>query len=254
MTARHIIIMLEAYFFMLFCVPLPVLCVGNAAGLAVTALLIILTVHPEILFGAAEKLADLGFFGELALALIIAAAVFAVILAAAVSVKMAAAARRRPEKGLPYTVIILGCRVRGDRPSRMLRRRLNAAYEYLKENPSSVCVVSGGKGRDERISEAEAMKKYLLGLGLDGSRIFEENRSTSTLENLKFSKEIILSRGLPENIAAATDRFHQYRASLLAERLGMKVRAVSAATEPRYAPTYWVREWFGIAFYKIRSH
>lgn len=244
--------MLEAYFFMLFCVPLPVICSGNAAGLAVTALLIIFTVYSDNALKIVGELWHSGNAAVFALLIISAAIIAIMIYLIILSVKMLKAQHNRADFTKPCTVIILGCRVRGTRPTRMLRRRLNTAYEYMQKNPQSVCIVSGGKGADEQISEAQAMKTYLLGLGLEESRIYFEDRSTSTLENLKFSQEIIRSRGLSDNIAVATDGFHQYRASLLARRLGMSVKAISASTEPRYLPTYWVREWFGITLYTIK--
>ena len=52
------------------------------------------------------------------------------------------------------TVLVLGCSVKGERPSRMLRQRIEAATEYLEKNPDSKAVLSGGQGPDEKISEA----------------------------------------------------------------------------------------------------
>jgi uncharacterized SAM-binding protein YcdF (DUF218 family) len=245
MTVRHIFIMLEAYFFMLFCVPFPVICAGNAAGLIFFAALIVCTVYCDIFAEAVWTVWNSG--GGKALICIFAVAIIAfAVYFTVLSIKMLAVQKRRPDPGKPCTVIILGCRVKGTRPTRMLRKRLEAAYSYMQSNPQSVCIVSGGQGSDEQISEAEAMRTYLLGLGVDERRIYSESRSVSTYENLKFSLEVIREYGLPERIAIATDGFHQYRASVFARRLSMRTTAVSSKTEPRYLPTYWVREWFGI--------
>ena len=79
-------------------------------------------------------------------------------------------------------VIVLGAGLRGDRPSTTLKGRLNAAYEYHLENPDALIIVSGGQGHDEDITEAEAMKKYLVALGIPDDRIVKEEKSTSTYE------------------------------------------------------------------------
>jgi uncharacterized SAM-binding protein YcdF (DUF218 family) len=233
--------MLEAYLFMLFCVPLPVVNLGNAAGLIFSSALIFCTANYETLSGTAVFIA-----AEVILAT-------AILAAAVLTVKMLHCARNTPPERGKCTVIILGCRVRGTRPSRMLRRRLRAAYTYLKKNPEAVCIVSGGQGADEEISEAAAMREYLLSLGLVESRIFCEDKSTSTRENLEFSLREIRRLGLSETVTIATDGFHQYRAGVMARALGMRTYAISAVTEPRYAATYWVREWFAIGQVWLRK-
>lgn len=67
----------------------------------------------------------------------------------------------KPEKGLDY-LIVLGSQVKPDGPSRVLKYRLDRAEKYLKENPSTICIVSGGRGTNELQSEASAMKQYLV--------------------------------------------------------------------------------------------
>lgn len=252
MYLQNILLMLEAYLLILFCIPLPIICSGNAAGIIFSALLMILTFYFEpisiFLTSVWHSSAAAKIFLTSAASIVLIISVYIII----ISVKMLSAKKRRPPRSLPCTVIILGCRVRGTRPSRMLRKRLNAAYDFLCENPRAVCIVSGGQGSDEKISEAQAMRRYLLDKGLDKNRVYSEDKSSSTLENLKFSQKIIEARNLPDTIAIATDGFHQYRAALIAEQLGIRSYTVPSVTEPRYAPTYWVREWFAIILYKIK--
>ncbi len=92
-------------------------------------------------------------------------------------------------------VIVLGCQVKGETPTPMLCDRLNAALELLESNPNAVCVVSGGQGPQEHISEAEAMRRYLNERGIADKRIITEPLSTSTEENLRFSAELLSERG-----------------------------------------------------------
>lgn len=167
-----------------------------------------------------------------------------VALAIVFSVLMIRAGTARPDTEQP--VIVLGCKVKGTRPSLMLAKRLDSAYEYLSGN-NAVVIVSGGKGANEQISEAECMKNYLVSKGLDEKRIITEDKSTSTQENLEFSKKILEEKGLGTDVVIATDLFHQYRASLIAKETNLNVKAVSAKTSLWLVPTYWVREWFGLA-------
>jgi uncharacterized SAM-binding protein YcdF (DUF218 family) len=146
----------------------------------------------------------------------------------------------------PQTVIVLGCKVNGSTPSLMLVRRLNVAYEYLIKNETSVVIVTGGQGADEDISEAAAMNTYLLQKGIAAERIYTDDRSTSTYENLRNAQIIMQANGLGNSAVIATDGFHQLRAQMIADELGLETQGLSAQTPAWLTPTYWVREWFGV--------
>lgn len=149
-------------------------------------------------------------------------------------------ANRQPAKNA--TVVVLGCQVNGETPSLMLSRRLEAAYTYLQREPTAACIVSGGKGNHEEISEAECMYRWLTNKGIAPERIFREDRSRSTAENLAFSAEIIHQNGLSQDLAIVTDGFHQLRASYLAQQQGMSSGAVSANTPFYLLGTFSTRE------------
>lgn len=146
------------------------------------------------------------------------------------------------------TLVVLGCRTYGDRPSIMLASRLDAAYNYLIEHPQAVCVVSGGQGSDEPISEGEFMYQYLVKKGIAPERIYRETESTSTRENLLFSKAIIEKESLNPQIAIVTNEYHEYRASMVAKALGLEYSAVPAKTPWWLFPTYYIRELYGILY------
>lgn len=148
--------------------------------------------------------------------------------------------------------IVLGCKVNGTRPSIMLQQRLDAAYAYWTEHPDCLLVVSGGKGSNEDISEAACMYQYLTEKGVPADRILQEDRSTSTRENLRFSKELLVKQGcMPKEIALVTNEFHQLRASMIAKNCGWTVSSIPAHTQPWLIPTYWVREWLGILHHTL---
>ncbi len=156
------------------------------------------------------------------------------------SVNMARYAEREADE--PGAVIVLGCQVRGDVPSTMLARRLDAALETLEEHPEAVCVVSGGKGSGENVSEAEAMRRYLIERGIEESRVILEDKSVSTRENIRFSAELLKERGI-DTAVIVTNEFHQYRADIYARRNGLNAGHHSTRTPLKNIANYWVREW-----------
>ncbi|MDF2506066.1 YdcF family protein [Clostridium sp.] len=118
-------------------------------------------------------------------------------------------------------VMILGAGLRGKEISLTLKERMEKGVEYLRSNPEALVIVSGGQGPDEEITEAEAMKKYLVGHGIKEARIIKEDRSTSTMENFKNTKEIVLKNNNESiKILVVTNDFHMFRAKLLANRNG----------------------------------
>ena len=150
---------------------------------------------------------------------------------------------RQPPADLQQeTVVVLGCKVNGDQPSQMLRRRLDAAAAYLKEQPDALCIVSGGQGHNESRSEASVMKDYLLAQGISEERIYCEDRSANTKENLLFSNDIVAEEGLNPDLVIVSDGFHQFRARLIARKLELTSYALSAHTSFWLVPAYAVRE------------
>lgn len=153
----------------------------------------------------------------------------------------------RPAGQETRTVIVLGCQIIGDQPSRMLRYRLDAAEQYLKAHPDAAAVVSGGRSPTEAYSEAEVMKNELVKRGIDASKIYLEDRSADTEENIRFSGQIISENKLSGQTAIATDSFHQLRAAVYANRAGLSPAPLSARTPWGLLPSYWVREFFALA-------
>lgn len=142
-------------------------------------------------------------------------------------------------------VIILGAALHGSEPSRALLGRLEAALKYLKENESCVVCVSGGKGYGEDISEAAAMKKWLVEKGVDERRIIIEDKSESTFENFSFSKEKIKDMFGKNDFKAAfvTNDFHVFRAERLAELAGIEKAAhIHSNTDAIILPQCCIRE------------
>lgn len=146
------------------------------------------------------------------------------------------------------TAVVLGAQVKGTNPSVILYGRIQAAERYLQENPEAKAVLTGGKGSDEQISEADCMYNVMVTEGIDPQRLYKEDKATDTKENFAFSMQLIGQNGLNPDIAVVTDGFHQFRAKLIAQKQGVtgKLGAVCADTDWVFVPTYTVREWLAL--------
>ena len=232
-----------------FLIAFPFANAGTVAGGFMCLLLMALTLRWKSFAGFVGKLWKTGAGKGIVITASVIIAV-AVVYVTLLNMMMLGAKFNKPDK--PNAIVVLGCQVRGERPSKMLRRRLEAAKELLDEYPDVKCVVSGGQGSDEKISEAECMKRYLVENGISEGRIIMEDKSKTTFENLKFSLEKLDELGISRDITIVTDGYHQYRASLIAKEQGAgKVTAYSADTEFRHIASHWVREWIALTKFFI---
>ncbi|GBF12106.1 YdcF family protein [Tepidibacillus infernus] len=145
-------------------------------------------------------------------------------------------------------MIVLGSGLHDDQLTLTLLERLNTSIDYLSKYPDLPVVVTGGKGFGETISEAEAMKKYLVEQGINKERILTEDQSTSTMENFRFSKDLLLKKGEKEplKILIVTSDFHLFRAKLLARRIGFEPTGLPAKTPIYVLPNLYIREYFAV--------
>lgn len=245
---HSLIILAGTVFFIWFSIPLfthRILNIGNLTGLVVSGILLIGGIFYKN-FQQGIFYLQKYFLGKCVIGIMAIAIGIVVITAVIETVLIVKASAKKPQENA--TLIVLGCKVYGEHASRSLRERLDAALIYLEENPNSQCIVSGGMGEREKISEAECMYRYLTKKGINSSRIIKEDKSTSTRENLRFSKKIMEEKGLGNNIAIATSEYHQYRASQIAKSLGFSVGAVSGHTAWWLFPTFYMRELYGILY------
>lgn len=96
----------------------------------------------------------------------------------------------------PSAMVIFGCKVESWGPSVLLQDRLDTALDYLEDHPDMKIVVTGGKGDDEHMSEAQCMYNYLTEHGVDGENILMEDRSRNTWQNVNFCKPLMESNGM----------------------------------------------------------
>ena len=167
------------------------------------------------------------------------------------------AARRKPNFDKDY-MIILWCKMRKDGSlTNLLRGRVDKAIKFRNEQIKStwkdlIFVPSGGKGNDEVISEAEAIKNYLVKKWIDEKDILMEDKAKNTYENIKFSNELINNKNA--NIAFSTTNYHVFRAGLLATEQGLYFEWIWSKTKRYFWINAFIREFVGTLYAERRKH
>ena len=155
-------------------------------------------------------------------------------------------------------MLILGCQIKKDGTlTPLLKGRVDRAIEFRNEQLEStgkdlIFVPSGGKGNDEIISEAEAMKKYLLEHGIKEKNILVENKSKNTYENIKFSNKLINNK--KANIGFSTTNYHVMRAGLIATEQGLKFGGIGSKTKSYFWINAFIREFIGTLYSERKKH
>lgn len=159
-------------------------------------------------------------------------------------------ASRRTPPNHTDAILVLGAGVKGNKPSAVLTERLKTAIAYVRNHPEDKVILSGGRGPGENIAEAEAMRIYWEKHSdkTASVQLLLENRSTSTYQNLAFSKSLFFKttgRQLKTAIIVTSD-FHQYRAGLLARRQQITPYSLSSPTPFYLYPNVMLREYLAI--------
>ena len=158
-----------------------------------------------------------------------------------------------PQEAVDY-IVVLGAKVNADGPSVSLWDRICAAYTYLEEHPNVIAVVSGGRGTDEPITEAECMFRELVELGIDPKRIWMEDEATSTWENMHFTLDLIEEKTgqRPTKLGVFSSEYHLFRSSLFAKAAGVEFVGIPARTSrAAQAINHFMREVAGVWHYII---
>lgn len=168
-------------------------------------------------------------------------AVAAVVIVSSIAIGMAIS--KEPPAGAD-AIVVLGAAVHGDEVTDTLEKRLDTAMKYYWDNPGSVIVVTGGMGSGENLSEAEAMRRYLVAYGVPGESIIVEDKASNTRENFVFSRNLIEERlDEPGQIVYVTSDFHILRAGAEARKAGFENAAGLGAPTPIFTvPGAWLRE------------
>lgn len=170
----------------------------------------------------------------LAIALLVV--VLLVILAYVASLFAVLALGKTKIDGEPKIIIIFGCDHDGYQLSGLLKGRADAAIEYYGDHSDAVIIASGGMTKGQTISEAECLSNYLVQNGVDEEHIILEDRATTTVENVKFSLQLIRDEGLDATggVLLVSNEFHIARVRALWQRAAKDVPCytLAAASSP----------------------
>lgn len=165
------------------------------------------------------------------------------------------ASRLEPAGAMDY-LVVLGCGIRADgTPSPLLAGRVDRARKFDAAcveagGAPATFVPSGGQGPDEVTSEAQSMRDYLVSQGVSPDRIVLENRSTTTNENMEFSRKVIeehAGRDASELLVGfSTTNYHVFRGYVCAHRAGMAVQGMGSRTRAYFWPNAFLREFAGL--------
>lgn len=158
-------------------------------------------------------------------------------------------------------IIVLGAGLlNGEKVTPLLASRVDRAlqfYHQQKKESQKVAklIFSGGQGPDEKISEAQAMKNYALQKGIPETDMLLEEQSTTTFENMKFSKEIITKSQLSEpKTIFSSNNYHIFRAAIFAQQNHLKADGIGAKTAKYFLPNAFLREFIALIAMNKRKH
>ncbi len=150
----------------------------------------------------------------------------------------------------PNYIIVLGSGLIGDKVPPLLASRLDEAVkQYKKYGERAFIIVSGGQGNDEKLTEAYAMKQYLIDVHhLPTDKILLEDQSTNTEQNMVFSKKIMDHHAQGEKYRSlfVTNNFHVFRASIYAKKAKLDAEGIGSKTAFYYVPNAFTREFIGL--------
>ncbi|KAF1303485.1 YdcF family protein [Enterococcus saccharolyticus] len=157
-------------------------------------------------------------------------------------------------------IIVLGAGlIDGERVTPLLAQRIDRAIRFYRQQENKTTppkfIMSGGQGPDEKIPEAVAMKNYALTQGIPEEDILVESNSTTTLENMKFSKEIIQqTNGKKANVIFSSNNYHIFRAGIFARWAGLNADGIGSKTALYYLPNAFLREFIAIVAMNKKRH
>ena len=149
-------------------------------------------------------------------------------------------------------IVVLGAGIIGSRVTPLLAARIEKGIELLHYNPNAVLIMSGGQGPGEDIPESEAMADYAADKGVETGKIVIEQKSVSTQENLRFSREL-MDKQKPE-IIVVTTAYHVFRALILAKEQGIKCVGFGAKTKWYFTLNAFIREFVGYLRLTWKKH
>ena len=146
-----------------------------------------------------------------------------------------------------YVIIHGAGLIDGSRVSKLLAERVDKAIEVYRKDPTPpILIPSGGRGSDELMPEAAAMAVYLRENGIPDGKIIMEDKSTTTFENLKYSKKILDEQEGRKYTALVTSNYHVYRALRYCRKIGLECTGIGSHVAMYYWPSALIREYVAV--------
>lgn len=164
----------------------------------------------------------------------------------------------KPKLNKDYIIVLGSGLIDGHKVSRLLGGRIDRAIEFYQlqrdNNKNSKIIFSGGQGVDEIVSEGEAMSKYALDKGVLEEDIIIESRSKTTLENFKYSKEIMDKEKGTYNAVFSTSNYHVFRANIYAKKAGLNISGIGSKTALYFLPNATIREYIAVLAMRKKTY
>lgn len=144
---------------------------------------------------------------------------------------LVSAQSKRDETRQADAAIVLGAAVWAGTPSPVLRARLDHALLLFQNKQIERIVVTGGVGRGDNMSEAEASAEYLVSKGVPAEAILLEEEGRSTYESLK-TASVLAHEANIRQVLLVSDPFHMLRSLKMAQDLGLEAYASPTLTSP----------------------
>lgn len=157
-------------------------------------------------------------------------------------------------------VIILGSKIKDDGTlTPLLKGRVDRALDFGKKQYKMtkkriIYVPSGGRGSDEVISESLAIKNYLIEKGIKENQIIIEDKSTNTIENMKFSKAKIDELKKDAKISFSTTNYHVFRSGVIANNQGIECEGMGSKTKWYFYTKALIREFIANLVQERKKH
>jgi uncharacterized SAM-binding protein YcdF (DUF218 family) len=148
------------------------------------------------------------------------AALVVLIYFAAAFADVVSASRHNDSPGRSDAIIVLGAAQYNGRPSPVLKRRLDHAFDLYNAKVARLIVVTGGRKPGDRITEASASANYLIARGVSDERIAREVQGTDTYTSMAAASRFLKKRKV-QRVTIVTDGYHAARVAAIASELGL---------------------------------
>jgi vancomycin permeability regulator SanA len=183
-------------------------------------------------------------------ALVAIAGVFTIVVSAILLSPISSTVIEQPRQEYDAAVILGAAVWSGNKPSPVLRERVNRGFDLLKNGTVQFLVLTGSNAPHE-LPEAEVARRELLKLGADPTRIVTETRTRSTLEQILFIRDRLMKEQQWSSFIVVSDQFHLKRALEICEFNGIVAHGVSSESPlgPQNLLSYHLRESAALILY-----